>query len=127
MAVSATLTRLATHYWRPDFEPNQIKYMMVDYLNDLSAYSPADVEASCVSFRRNPENKFYPRIGELLAILNPKRDPSDRPSHLRKFSSSEYDTPRYNLKSVAEVLRSTGYEKAANAWEERDSTIPKHK
>jgi len=93
--------------------------MMVDYLNDLSAYSPADIEAACAVYRRDPDSKFYPRSGELLAILIPKREPVTERWRLPKFSASEYDRPRYNLKSVAEVLRDTGHVSAANAWEER--------
>lgn len=42
---------------------------MIDYLSDLSGYSPDSIEAACVSWRRKPEAKFFPRSGELLGIL----------------------------------------------------------
>lgn len=117
MGMLAVLNKIALHYWRPDFEPSQFKHLMGDYLNDLAAYSPDDVEAACESFRRNPDNKFYPRVGELLAILKPKRDQFDKPSHLPKYSTPrEMLYPQKPLPSVAEVLRKHGFERTADRW-----------
>jgi hypothetical protein len=115
---AAILSKLALHYWRPDFNAGQVKQMLGDYFEDLAAFTPADIEAACAAYRRNPENRYFPRAAELLAILKPKSDPMDRGPRLQVFRG--YPEPaRRATKSVAEVLREHGFNNAADRWGSR--------
>jgi hypothetical protein len=103
------------HYWRPDFTPEQMRYLMADYLEDLGHIEPERVEAACRQWRRNPENKFFPKIGELLELLKPEWEPR---SHLPTFRAPPaLPAPKGPIRSVADILRQYGFAKAARRWE----------
>lgn len=103
--------------------------MIEDYLDDLAKYSPADVEYACRKYRQDPENKFFPKSGELIGILTPKRAVWDTPpSKLPVFRSPPALTgPKPKLRSVAEILRESGHTVAAERWKARtgSSSEPK--
>lgn len=68
---AALLTRLSTHYWRPDLAPSQVRAMIEDYVEDLRDV-PLDILAECCRrWRIDARNKFFPRPGELLALARP--------------------------------------------------------
>lgn len=110
--ISAILSKLALHYWRPGFSPSQVKLLLGDFLNDLQGYSAKDIAWACATYRQNPENQFYPTSGQLLGIL-------------RKYETSGPSLPTYKppqieqrygkLKPVAEILREHGFSTAK--WE----------
>lgn len=59
------LVRLAGHYYRADFTPEQALAMIEDMVLDLSEYAVHDVEQGIAGYRRDPRNKFFPKSGEL--------------------------------------------------------------
>jgi hypothetical protein len=114
--VAAILSRLALHYWRPDFTPAQAKLMLQDFLHDLDGYTPKDVNYACEVYRQNAENRFYPTPGQLLAILRRYESPSPR---LPRFQAPRQIGMTQSTKTVAQVLREHGYEAAAQSWGDR--------
>ena len=114
------LGKLALHYYRPDFTAEQAKMVMGDYLDDLEPYSATDVAYACEQYRKQPKSDFFPKIGQLIALINPKRPAWDiPPSHLPKYSAREHLLleAKRATRSVAEVLRDAGHENAARQWE----------
>lgn len=91
--------------------------VMEDYLDDLAGYSPTDVERACIQYRKSPDNKFFPHSGEILGLLGHRKAEEPR-SRLPTWTTPKYllEAPRGNLKSVAEVLRGHGFERAAEKW-----------
>jgi hypothetical protein len=92
--------------------------MVLDFLEDLAPFTIAEIEVAIRNYRRDPKNKFFPTPAQLLAILRPPADPSDKRSRLPVFHG--YPEPaRSATRSVAQVLRDHGYETQAQAWEGR--------
>lgn len=84
--IAVLLTRLAVHYYRPDFTEGQAKSLIRDMVEDLSMFGIGEIEASIKAYRRNAENRFFPTSGQLrepiLAARKDTRDAariSDRP------------------------------------------------
>jgi len=69
----ACLLRLGSHYWTPDFTPAQAKHLLADYIEDLESAFLPDLDAACAYWRRKPDAKRFPKIGELLAIVSDRR------------------------------------------------------
>lgn len=113
------LGKLALHYWRPDFTAEQAKLVMGDYLDDLEGYDAAHLQTACEIYRRGRGNEFFPKICQLLEVLNPPKAvwDSGRP-RLPAYRTSDYllDGPKA-VRSVAEVLRQAGEGRAAEDWE----------
>lgn len=63
------LSRLALHYWRPDFNPKEAAKLNADYLEDLRGITVEELKAACRTWRRNPDNRFYPTSGQLLELV----------------------------------------------------------
>ena len=121
--IGAILARLALHYWRPDFQPEQVKLVLQDFLYDLRAYEVRDIAHACDRYRQGPENRFFPTPGQLLAILKPAQaEPEER--HARRPFRSDYRMigMKQATKSVAEVLADHGFTVDAKAWERRIDT-----
>lgn len=116
--ISAILSKLALHYWRPDFTPAQVNLLMGDYLDDLEGKSPYDVDAACRQYRSNPDNQYFPRTGQLLELMGEKCRPSEvQERHSKPFVRyPALDSPRAT-KSVAEILKEHGFNGAAERWE----------
>lgn len=69
------LGKLSLHYWRPDFTPDQAKQFNADFVSDLDGITADELAGACAAWRRNPANRFFPRPGELLALVQDgKRD-----------------------------------------------------
>lgn len=60
------LSKLAMHYYRPDFTQAQAKLLIADYVRDLAPYALGDVQTAMDEYRRAPDSKFFPAVGELL-------------------------------------------------------------
>jgi hypothetical protein len=67
------LVRLASHYHRPDFGPAQVKYMVLDFIEDLADYTLAEIETAIREYRRDTENRFFPRTADILEICHENR------------------------------------------------------
>lgn len=117
--ISAILARLSLHYWRPDYSPEQAKLVMEDYLDDLAGHTPEQVSKACEQYRKNPDSKFFPKIGEIIELIKGPKWLQDQPRSLPVFRSSQYQlaAPRGKTKSVAEVLREHGHGELAEKWE----------
>jgi hypothetical protein len=59
------LIRLAGHYYRADFTPEQAAAVIDDMIADLAEYGLHDVDAAILAYRRDPKQKFFPKSGEL--------------------------------------------------------------
>jgi hypothetical protein len=117
--IAAILSKLALHYWRPDFTPTQSKLVLSDFLSDLAPFTPQEISAACDTYRRNGENKFFPTPGALLAILKPAGTGTER-LRLPTFHAGQRQIGgRKATKSVAEVLREHGFDAQAKRWEDR--------
>ncbi len=68
-AILAELAKLSLVYWRPDFTPTQAKQLYAMYIDDLRAWSLADIKSACKTYRRNGENRFFPTPGQLLDLI----------------------------------------------------------
>lgn len=62
------LTALSSHYWRPDFSPAQAALLIVDYCRDLADCTLLELDAAIADYRRGQE-KFFPKIGDLRALV----------------------------------------------------------
>lgn len=62
------LSRLAIHYYRPDFTEGQAKLLIADMVEDLREYSPDVVADACSEYRRKADSKFFPNSGTLRAL-----------------------------------------------------------
>ena len=69
--VATALLRLQGHYWRPDFSPAQARALYEDFMDDLGHIPPDILDEACTTYRRDPEARFFPRPGQLLAIAEP--------------------------------------------------------
>jgi len=76
-AKAVEISRLALHFWRPDFTPRQVKSVMSDYLDDLAGRSAWEVAEACKAWRRDGANRFFPTPGQLLALM-PRPEPPPR-------------------------------------------------
>ena len=63
------LAQLALMYWRPDFSPAQVKQFMAMYLEDLRPFPMEEISDAIKSYRREPDTKFFPTVGQLLAYI----------------------------------------------------------
>lgn len=63
------LSRLALHYWRPDFTPKEAAKLNADYLEDLRGITVGELMAACKEWRRNADNRFYPTSGQMFALV----------------------------------------------------------
>lgn len=119
MEVSAILARLALHYWRPDFTPEQTKLLIADYLDDLQRYNPDQIALACRDFRMDGGNKFFPKSGELIQLIKDRRPPACG-TRLQRFEGFPPLKGPQATKSVAQVLREHGYFSAAAKWEKKN-------
>ena len=65
------LTRLSTHYWQPDRPDKHWKIVVEDFKADLGRYPIDLIETACREWRTGP-NSFFPKPGELIALIAPR-------------------------------------------------------
>lgn len=63
------LGKLALHFWRPDFTPEQAKQMYGDFVADLAGITAEELAEACRAWRLNPANSFFPTPGKLRELL----------------------------------------------------------
>lgn len=63
------LARLKLHFASSYTTENEFQYMLTDYLADLAQYPKDLLELACVEFRKNPESQFFPKIGQLIKLI----------------------------------------------------------
>ena len=101
------LAKLAVHYYRPDFTPAAAQSLIADMVDDLASFGISDVERAIKEYRTNPENRFFPNSGQLIAILQPPANPRRRLELFRDYP--ETNGPRAT-KSAAQILAEHGFE-----------------
>lgn len=108
-----TLLQLGSHYWTPDFTPAQAELMLGDYIEDLADCRLQDLETACRAWRRNFENKRFPRSSELLRSIF--GEPSARARLPTFCGHPQLEAPRAT-KTVGQILRENGHVNAAQKW-----------
>ncbi len=109
----AELIQLGSHYWTPDFTRAQSNALLEDYIEDLADCSVTQLEIACRDWRRNVENKRFPRSAELVRSIF---GTPEKPSRLKTWTGHPpIEGPRAT-KSVYEVLIGAGRTKAAEDW-----------
>lgn len=63
------LGKLALHFWRPDFTPDQAKLMYRDFVHDLDGVTAQELAGACEAWRTDSRNSFYPTPGKLLDLV----------------------------------------------------------
>lgn len=91
--IAAALVRLASHYHRPDFGPEQAKYMALDFIQDLQPFTMAEIENGIRDYRREAKNKFFPTPGQLLQVMAANRKHVVQLDAYRPLKP-EFGTPR---------------------------------
>lgn len=117
--------RLALHYWRPDFTPEQAKLLIEDYISDLRDLPLDLLDSAVASYRKDAANRFFPTSGQLRALITEQMrwrradaaDTSGRvpilPAPQRKMTEAEEErlrlaieaAERGKIKSLAELGR----------------------
>lgn len=97
----------------------QYAMLFEDYIDDLRGWNVDDIERACAAYRADPENKYFPRIGQILGILQESK--AKPPCRLQTYVPPRLSGPRA-IKSVAEVLRDHGFEHQAEMWKAKTAT-----
>jgi len=124
--VATALLRLQAHYWRPEFTPAQARELYADFMDDLGHIPPDILDEACAAYRRDPEARFFPRPGQLLAIAEPLLAERRRAaSRIEKAMNEKPDRGPYRrspeeIARIDELVRSIASGPDATAIKERD-------
>lgn len=83
------LSKLAVHYYRPDFTEAQAKSLISDMVEDLSDFAVHEVESAIRAYRRDANNKFFPTSG---ALREPILDERKEQRHLERIGKRPLPT-----------------------------------
>lgn len=64
------LARLRLHYSAGYTTAEEFKHLLKEYISDLAGYPRDLIEMACTEYRRNTDNLFFPKIGQLIKIIN---------------------------------------------------------
>lgn len=98
--IALLLSRLAVHFYRPDFTEAQAKSMISDMVGDLADLAVCDIEKAIEAYRKTafPMGKFkpFPDSGTLRKLA---ADELKRRAELgmRGRKRTEWDPPRANM------------------------------
>ena len=71
------LSKLAVHYYRPDFTEGQARSLIADMVVDLSEFTLGEVEAAIVAYRQQAPSpgkaKYFPDSGTLRQLASAER------------------------------------------------------
>lgn len=71
--IAICIKRLSLHCGMQAKAPEEVKYLFLDYCNDLAAYPIKLIEDACKGYRTTSEgNQFMPSSGKLISIIEPK-------------------------------------------------------
>ncbi len=69
--IAICIKRLSLHCGMQAKAPEDVKYMFLDYCNDLKQFPANLIENACEEYRKLPEgNKFMPSSGQLISLIN---------------------------------------------------------
>lgn len=69
-AKAAILYKLQGHYHQPNMPEALVKEVTADYARLLDGYSAKVMQEACDSFLLNPDQRFFPKVGELKAQMD---------------------------------------------------------
>lgn len=69
----ALFVRISAHFYRPDLTPSQAQALVEDMADDLGNYPLAEVETAVRRYRAEAENRFFPRSGQIIKIIEQAR------------------------------------------------------
>lgn len=64
------IAKLRLHFPTSHLKDSELKALLSDYLQDMSSYPIDLIEKACVEYRRNHENLFFPKLGQLLKLMD---------------------------------------------------------
>lgn len=67
--IAAMLGKLILHY-STGKDTVGLQHVVGDYIDDLCEYPSSVIDDACRTYRRNPESRFFPKIGELRALCD---------------------------------------------------------
>ena len=67
--IMTQLARLRLHFSAGYVTTEEFKYLLKDYIADLAQYPKDLIETACNEYRRNTENQFFPKIGQLIKLI----------------------------------------------------------
>jgi len=71
--IAIIIKRLSLHCGMQSKEPQEVKYMFIDYCHDLANYPAFLIEEACAKYRTKHEgNKFLPSSGQIIALIDEK-------------------------------------------------------
>lgn len=70
--IKVFLGKLVLHFPQTNMDDGHLSMLYEDYIQDLQQYPAHLLEAACREYRRNVENRFFPKVSELIALVNPK-------------------------------------------------------
>jgi hypothetical protein len=83
--IATSLGRLAQHYWRPDFTPEQAKLLYGDFVRLLDGATAAEFQRACDEWVMDPLNRFFPTPGQLGELMRWHRAQRSQASEGAKF------------------------------------------
>lgn len=71
--IAVCIKRLSLHCGMQAKAPEDVKYLFLDYCNDLKQYPAQLIESACEKYRKLPEgNSYMPSSGQLIALMQDK-------------------------------------------------------
>ena len=68
--IAIEVKKLSLHCGKTNKTPEEVKYMTMDYYNDLKGYPIKLIAEACQKYRTLPEkNEFMPNSGKLIALM----------------------------------------------------------
>lgn len=85
-----SLARLRLHYANHTMGEDELAVLLEDYMSDLSLYPQDILEQACLEYRRDGNNLFFPKVGQLILLadkyLRPRKLKLDRIKKLLEVS-----------------------------------------
>jgi hypothetical protein len=67
--ILSALARLRLHYATSHMSEQELALMLEDYINDLAEYPKDILENACIEYRKDGRNLFFPKVGQLIALV----------------------------------------------------------
>lgn len=89
------------------------KSLLADFLSDLEPYTVLEIQTAIATYRRDPDNRFFPTPGALIGIMDRHRRErsAQRGSRLPTFRASDYpeiSSDQRPRRTAAEILAAHG-------------------
>ena len=83
--IGQELARLRLHFPMTGLSEEQVGILMADYLEDMAVYPIDIIKKACASYRRKNDSQFFPKIAQLLKLMN--EDWYERKYKLKKLKT----------------------------------------